>query len=133
MSRGLKPPLHTNHIIGDGNCFWRAVAKQTHMSWYKLKALTIQDMLQHATEEKDDELHHNIKLLRKKNAWASMLAVLGTAAFLQCEIRVCVNGHVIRCRPQQMHSCNKSRSRCTRRVISLHYENLHYSGVDAAM
>ena len=132
LCHGVKAPLHTNHITGDGNCFWRAVAKQTHMSWHKLKELTIQDMLQHATDEKDDELHHNIKLLSKKNAWANMLAVLGTVAFLQCEIRVCVKGHVIRCRPQQLHSCNRSRGRCTRRVISLHYENSHYSGVDAA-
>ena len=124
--------LHTSRIVGDGNCYWRAIAKQTSMSWHKLKALTIASMMKHAWKKEDEELCRNIKLLKKKNAWADMLAILGTAAYLQCEIRVCVNGHIIKCSPQQNDECAKSKHRHNNRVISLHFANSHYGGVDAA-
>ena len=56
LCHGIKTQLHINRIIGDGNCYWRAVAKQTNMTRYKLKELTTNYMLQHALKEKDDEL-----------------------------------------------------------------------------
>ena len=129
---GVQTPLHLNRIIGDGNCYWRAVAKQNNMKWYKLKSLTLESMMQHALTKQDDELCHNIKLLRKRNAWANMLAVLGTAAYLKREIRICVRGHIIRCTPQCMHTCSSWQTRRESRAINLHFENSHYSGVDAA-
>ena len=132
MCHGVGTPLHTNRIVGDGNCYWRAVAKQTNMSWYKLKARTIASMMQHAQQKQDEELCRNIKLLRKKNAWANILAILGTAAYLQCEVRVCVNGHIIKCCPQHINKRAKPKHRHNNRVISLHFANSHYSGVDAA-
>ena len=74
----------------------------------------------------------NIKLLKKKNAWANMLAILGTAAYLQSEIRVCVNGHIIKCSPQHTAEHATSKHRRSKRVISLHFARAHYSSVDAA-
>ena len=124
--------LHINRIMGDGNCYWRAVAKQTNMSWYKLKKLTTEYMMQNALNEQNEKLCQNIKTLQKKNEWASMLAILGTADFLQREVRVCVRGHIIRCRPQHLHTCAGSQSRHKDRAINLYFENSHYSGVDAA-
>ena len=74
----------------------------------------------------------NIKLLKKKNAWANMLAILGTAAYLQSEIRVCVNGHTIKCSPQHTAEHATSKHKRSKRVISLHFARAHYSSVDAA-
>ena len=132
LCHGIKTHVHINRTIGDGNCYWRAVAKQTNMTWYKLKKLTTNYMLQHALKEKDDELWQNVKTLKKKNEWASMLAILGTADYLQREIRVCVRGHIIRCSPLRISTCANKQSKHDAGAINLFYENSHYSGVDAA-
>ena len=132
LCHGVTTPLHTNRIVGDGNCYWRAVAKQTNMSWYKLKKLTTEYMMQNALAEQNEKLCQNIKTLQKKNEWASMLAILGTADFLQREVRVCVRGHIIRCTPQHLHTCAGPQSKHKDRAINLYFENSHYSGVDAA-
>ena len=47
---GSSAPLHINSIIGDGNCYWRAVAKQTKTSWHKLKKQTTKYMKLYAIE-----------------------------------------------------------------------------------
>ena len=132
LCHGVTTPLHINRIVGDGNCYWRAVAKQTNMSWYKLKKLTTEYMLQKALKEQNEKLCQNIKTLQKKNEWASMLAILGTADFLQRDIRVCVRGHIIRCSPQHIRKCAGSQNWYKDRAINLYFENSHYSGVDAA-
>ena len=68
---GVQKPLHVNHAIGDGNCYWRAVAKQTKYSWHRLKKLTINYMRQHAQEHQGEALLQETKQLQEKNAWAN--------------------------------------------------------------
>ena len=125
---GIQKPLHVNHIVGDGNCYWRAVAKQTKYSWYRLKKLTLGYMKQYAKEHCDEALLHEAQQLSKKNAWANMLAVLGTAAFLQKDIRICTRQHIINCAPWP-HDLPAPRG--SRDVINLFFDKQHYSGVDA--
>ena len=96
---GSSEPLHINSIIGDGNCYWRAVAKQTKTSWHKLKKQTTKYMKLYALEHHDEEMLRKTKKIQKKNAWANMLAVLGTASFPKNEIRICVRQHLLRCSP----------------------------------
>ena len=131
LCHGVESPLHINRIVGDGNCYWRAVAKQTCMSWYKLKSRTIRHMMQHALKQQDEELCQKVKILSKKNEWANMLAILGTAAYLQRDIRICVRGHIIKCSPQHMHTCIDPPGRYDDRAINIHFENSHYNGIDS--
>ena len=125
---GTQKPLHLNHVLGDGNCYWRAVAKQTQYSWYRLKKLTTSYMMQYARDHRDEKLLCEIKKLQKKNAWANMLAVLGTVSFLNREVRVCVRQHILRCSPGQHDS---PASKGVGGTINLFFDNNHYSGVDA--
>ena len=125
---GIDKPLHVNHIIGDGNCYWRAVAKQTKYSWYRLKRLTTNYMLQHAQDHHDNELAYEVKQLQKKNAWANMLAILGTVAFLQRDVRICVRQHIIQCSARSLAS--PALGGFTK-PINLHFDKHHYSGIDA--
>ena len=125
---GIQKPLHINHIVGDGNCYWRAVAKQTKFSWYRLKKLTLNYMMQYAKEQCDEALLHEAQQLAKKNAWANMLAVLGTTAFLRKDIRVCTRQHIINCAPWPHDLPAPSGSRD---AINLYFDKQHYSGVDA--
>ena len=125
---GIQKPLHVNHIVGDGNCYWRAVAKQTKYSWYRLKKLTLNYMMRYAKEHDDEALFHEAQQLSKKNAWANMLAVLGTTAFLQKDIRICTRQHIINCAPWP-HDLPAPRG--SRDVINLYFDKRHYSGVDA--
>ena len=125
---GMDKPLHVNRIIGDGNCYWRAVAKQTKYSWYRLKRLTTNYMLQHAQDHHDSELAYEVKQLQKKNAWANMLAILGTVAFLQRDVRICVRQHIIQCSARSLASPAIGGSP---KPINLHFDEHHYSGIDA--
>ena len=125
---GIHKPLHVNHIIGDGNCYWRAAARQTKYSWYRLKKLTLGYMKQYAKEHCDEKIMYEAKQLSKKNAWANMLAVLGTAAFLKKDIRICTRQHIINCAPWP-HDLPAPRG--SRDAINLYFDKQHYSGVDA--
>ena len=69
-----------------------------------------------------------VKKLQKKNAWANMVAVLGTASFLNREIRVCVRQHILRCSPGPHDS---PASMGMGGTINLFFDKNHYSGVDA--
>ena len=132
LYHGVEAPLHINRIIGDGNCYWRAVAKQKCMSWYKLKKAVTDNMLQYAVERNDSELVSKIKQLQKKGAWANALAILGTARYLQQEIRVCTKMHVIRCSPLDAKSGTSAGRGSSLGVVNLHFDKSHYSIADAA-
>ena len=128
---GSSKPMHIHSIVGDGNCYWRAVSKQTTTSWHKLKKQTTKYMKSYAIEHHDEAMLREIKKIQKKNAWANMLAVLGTASFLQKEIRVCVRRHILRCSPWTYDS-PASKGSGSGGVINLYFDNNHYCGVDAS-
>ena len=57
--------LHINfqHVVGDGNCLWRAVAKQSTSKWYTLKKRTIEHMSQQAKLSNDMQTLKEIRNL----------------------------------------------------------------------
>ena len=84
--------------------------------------------MQYARDHHDEKLLCEVKKLQKKNAWANMFAVLGTASFLNREIRVCVRQHILRCSPWPHDS---PASKGMGGAINLFFDKNHYSGVDA--
>ena len=82
--------VKTLATIGDGNCFWRAVARNLPIKWYTLKHHVLKSALQdHVNQDNKD-----IKLLMKKNQWANSLAIQLTAKFLECNIAVWHRGGI---------------------------------------
>ena len=85
-SSALDKTVRTHVTIGDGNCFWRALAHRLPCKWYSLK----KRIIRHAefandvcTQEKDE-----IRRLRKKNAWANSTAIKHAADYLQCNLAI---------------------------------------------
>ena len=78
--------VRTHVTIGDGNCFWRALAYRFPCKWYTLK----KRILRHAefvndvrTQEKDE-----LRKLKKKNAWANSIAIRHATDYLQCNLAI---------------------------------------------
>ena len=82
----------------------------------------------YAIEHHDENMLREIKKIQKKNAWANMLQ-LGTASYLDTEIRICVRRHILRCSPWPHDS---PASKGPGRAINLFFDKNHYSGVDAS-
>ena len=72
------------HVVGDGNCMWRAIAKSTNMKWYTLK----RKVVHHIAKYKNPEHAHDLRQISKRNAWGNYFALTATASFLQKDIRV---------------------------------------------
>ena len=79
------------HILGDGNCMWRAIAKSSNMKWYRLKRQVIRHIAdQHSPDHLDD-----LKRISRRNAWGNYFALAATASFLRKDIRVFTTQAVI--------------------------------------
>ena len=65
------------HVIGDGNCMWRAIAKSNNIKWYRLKRQVIRYIAdQHNPDHLDD-----FKRISRRNAWGNYSALAATASF----------------------------------------------------
>ena len=82
--------VRTLATIGDGNCFWRAVARNLPIKWYTLKHRVLRSALQDPANLENK----GIKLLMKKNQWANSLAIQLTAKFLDCNLAVWHRGGI---------------------------------------
>ena len=100
------------HVVGDGNCMWRALAKSQNMKWYTLK----RKVIHYIASQKDPEHDVLLKQISKRNAWGNFFALTAVAAFLQKDIRVFTTQVVI--------DISIAGSRGS---VSLALENFHYS------
>ena len=77
-SRPIK--LMQKSTLGDGNCWWRAIAPGQAKQWYTLK----RNILNYAdgNMDLDEQQRASLKAMRKPNAWADQLAVHATAQCL---------------------------------------------------
>ena len=83
--------VRTISTIGDGNCFWRAVARNLPVKWYTLKRCVLRSAL-HDPDCNIDK--STIKHLMKKNQWADSTAIQLTATFLECNLAIWHKGGI---------------------------------------
>ena len=80
------PKVKTHSTIGDGNCFWRALAHGLPCKWYSLK----KRVLTHATwsNELSAQELEGLRKLKKRNAWANSEAIQYAVNYLECNVAV---------------------------------------------
>ena len=100
------------HVVGDGNCMWRALAKSQNKKWYTLK----RKVIHYIASQKDPEHDVLLKQISERNAWGNFFALTAVAAFLRKDIRVFTTQVVI--------DISIAGSRGS---VSLALENFHYS------
>ena len=83
--------VRTFSTIGDGNCFWRAVARNLPIKWYTLKRCVLGSALRDPNCTIDKIA---IRHLMKKNQWADSTAIQLTATFLECNLAVWHKGGI---------------------------------------
>ena len=83
--------VRTISTIGDGNCFWRAAARNLPIKWYTLKRCVLRSALHDPNCTVDKSA---IKHLMKKNQWANSTAIQLTAAFLECNLAIWHKGGI---------------------------------------
>ena len=82
--------IRTRATIGDGNCFWRAVASNLPIKWHTLKRC----VLRSALLDPDKLDTKEIRMLLKKNQWANSVAIQLTAKFLDCNLAIWHKGGI---------------------------------------
>ena len=82
--------VRTHTTIGDGNCFWRAAARNLPIKWYTLKHDVLRSALQSSANLDNKEVKH----LLKKNQWANSVAIQLTAKFLGCNLAIWHRGGI---------------------------------------
>ena len=95
QSIGLKQKF----TLGDGNCWWRAVAHGQSQKWYTIK----RRVLHHAITKMDldDSQIASIKEMRKANAWADEVAAHATAHYLRRTVVVVSGQQIIMIKPRE--------------------------------
>ena len=90
--------LKQNHTLGDGNCWWRAVAHGQSQKWYTIK----RRVLHHAVTKMnlDDNQITCVKAMRKAKVWADEVAVHATAHFLRKTVVVVSGQQIILIKPR---------------------------------
>ena len=83
--------VRTFSTIGDGNCFWRAVARNLPIKWYTLKRCVLRSALHDPNCNIDKS---TIRHLMKKNQWADSTAIQLTATFLECNLAIWHKGGI---------------------------------------
>ena len=84
--------IHTWKTIGDGNCYWRAIAKTLPCKWYSLKRKVLRSVISDPYTSARDRLA--AKILAKPKQWGNADAIRFTAKYLQRTIFVAHNGGV---------------------------------------
>ena len=90
----LPPALLTGHVLGDGNCLWRALKKAgVHQglclrSWQQLKRRTMRTLRRTSQAQYHTHLH-------RYGDWGDTVALVSVAAVLRYTIEVCISGKVI--------------------------------------
>ena len=90
--------LKQKFTLGDGNCWWRAVAHGQSQKWYTIK----RRVLHHALTKMDlaDSQIASIKEMRKANVWANEVAAHATAHYMRRTVVVVSEQQIIMIRPR---------------------------------
>ena len=89
--------LKQKFTMGDGNCWWRAIAQGQPQKWYTLK----RHILDHAITKMDLDSSQvsSVRAMRKANVWADEIAVHATAHYLQRTVVVVSGQQIIMIEP----------------------------------
>ena len=94
--------LQQKCTLGDGNCWWRAIAHGLPQKWYTIKRRVLKHAAQNMTL--DDCQQASVKAMLKPNAWADEVAAHATAHYLQRTIVVVSGQQIIVIKPDSVRN-----------------------------
>ena len=94
--------LQQKCTLGDGNCWWRAIAHGLPQKWYTIKRKILKHAAQNMTL--DDCQKASVKVMLKPNAWADEVAAHATAHYLQRTVVVVSGQQIIMIKPDSVRS-----------------------------